>query len=212
MTRRAVARALAGLTGPGLAAAFPLAPALALTAAMASPVASADSFTPVRLTITVAPVARRHAPLKITVGVSADAGVLDGSAGPLRVEVKLAGECGGTFQTTPGDTLLNKALSPAPATGKPYDGKLTGSGRPSAFGDDTVCVYLQDTQVGRLYANDESDQVDVSRPCTAAAGAYDTAQRRLRRTQRAAVRRPLKRTVARDRIRAVRACGRGVPL
>jgi hypothetical protein len=180
--------------------------------AAAAPTAGADSFTPVRLNITVAPVARLHAPLKITVGVSADAGVLDGSAGPLRVEVKLAGECGGTFQTTPGDTLLNKALSPSPATGKPYNGKLTGSGRPSAYGDQTVCVYLQDTQVGRIYANDESRQVDVSKPCTTTAAAYDSAQRRLRRSKRAAVRRSLKRTVARDRARAVKACGPGIPL
>lgn len=200
----------------------------ALAAALALPAsaATADSFTPVRLNITIAPVARLHKPLAVTVTVSADPGVLDGSEGPMRIEVRLAGECGGDFQTTPGNVLLNKQLSPQPATGRAYAASARGAGRPGAYGVQTVCVYLEDADIGRVYGNDESLQVDVSRPCTTAAGRYDAAektlkanQRRLRRTHRAGVRRRLKTTVARnrrtapqDRRRAAAACGSGVPL
>jgi len=197
----------------------------ALLAGAAS-AATADSFTPVQLNIAVAPVARLHAPLAITVGITADPGVLDGSEGPLRMEVRLAPECGGTFETTPGPTLLNAALDPQPATGRSYTGAVKGSGRPSAYGTQTVCAYLQDTDIGRVYANDESTQIMVSQPCTAAAGRYDRdhaalarAQKQLRRSKRPRVRRRLKntvaartRTVARDRRRAIAACGPGVPL
>jgi len=209
-------------------------PAAALVAALAataglgvcSSIAAADSFTPVGLTISIAPVARRHAPLPITVAITADPGVLDGSEGPLRMEVRLAPECGGTFQTTPGTTLVNAALNPQPSTGKAYAGSVKGSGRPSAYGAQTVCAFLEDTDIGRVYANDESMQVTVSPSCTGAATAYDRAraaltraQKQLRRSTRAAVRRRLKRkiasrkrTVARDKRRATTACGAGVAL
>lgn len=205
--------------------------AVVLTAALAAcalaPASSgADSFTPVRLNISVAPVARLRAPLRVTVGVSADPGVLDGSEGPMRIGVKLAGECGGNFQTTPGDTLLNAQLDPQPATGRAYAATARGSGRPSAYGVQTVCVYLEDTDVGRVYANSESDTVAVSRPCTAQANRYQAAERaltrarrRLRRARRGSARRRARRTVARDerwaardRRAARRACGRGVAL
>jgi hypothetical protein len=200
--------------------------AVGALALISGPPAWADSFTPVGLAIGVAPVARLHAPLAITIGVSADPGVLDGSEGPLRVEVRLAPECGGTFQTTPGTTLLNAALTPPPQTGKAYASTVSGSGRPRAYGAQTVCVFLEDTDIGRVYANDESTQVTVSRSCTSAASAYDRARtsltrarRQLRRSHRAAVRRRLKKTVAkrartaaRDKLRARSACGRGVTL
>jgi hypothetical protein len=202
-----------------------MAMAIAAAGLTAAP-ATADSFTPVTLNIAVAPVARLHAPLPITVAITADPGVLDGSEGPLRMQVKLASECGATFQTTPGTTLVNAALDPQPATGKAYKGTVKGSGRPAAYGAQTVCAYLQDTDIGRVYANDESTQVTVSRSCTSAASAYDRARtsltrarRQLRRSHRAAVRRRLKKTVAagartaaRDKRRATAACGRGVTL
>ena len=66
----------------------------------ASP-AGADSFTPVELDISVAPVARLHAPLAITVGVTSDPGVLDGSEGPLRMEVKGRDMIAGLPRTIP---------------------------------------------------------------------------------------------------------------
>lgn len=140
--------------------------AVVLGAVLVAPaaVASADSFTPVRLDITIAAVAHRGTALPIKVTVSADPGVLDGSAGAMRIGVRLAAECGGNFQTTVGDTLLDQQLNPQPATGKAYVATATGSGDPTAEGEQTVCAYLQDSDVGRVYANDESRTVDVQAP------------------------------------------------
>jgi hypothetical protein len=190
--------------------------------------AAADSFTPVRLGVTVTPVARRHARLPISINVGADPGVLDSATTPLRIEVKLAAECGATFQTTPGTVLLNKALSPQPPIGKPYSETMRGSGRPSAFGVQTVCVFLQEQgDGGREFAQDESNQVNVSPRCTSTAGRFDSerealsrAQRRLRRARRGTVarRRDQKlvaqrtRTLNADRKAGRRACGAAVAL
>jgi hypothetical protein len=176
---------------------------LAAGAAIAySAAAGADSFTPVRLDITVAPLARLHQPLKVSVDVSADPSVLDNATGPLRIRVKLAQECGGTFSSTPGVTLLDQQLRPQPATGRPYDANASGSGRPTRYGDQTVCAFLEEAGDNRMFANDTSNQVNVSRKCTTAAATYDTARRRhARRSTRNA-----------DRRAARRACGPGVPL
>lgn len=168
-------------------------------------VASADSFTPVRLDISVAPVARLHMPLAVSVHVNADPGVLDNRSGPLRVRVRLARECSGTFRYTNGVVLLDKRLSPQPSTGKAYSAVVRGSGRPTAYGSYVVCTFLEDEGDGRMFANDESVQTNVSRACTAAAARYD----RLRRS-RSTHRR--KAALASARRRARRACGPGVPL
>jgi hypothetical protein len=175
---------------------------LALAGALPATLAAADSFTPVRLTVSIAPVARLHAPLTVKVAVAADAGALDDRSGPLRVQVKLAGECGGVYQYTPGVVLLNKQLSPQPSTGSAYAASVKGSGKPSAYGTETVCVWLNDAD-GRTWASDQSTQVDVSRACTRAASRYDAARKR---------RHAKPKTVAADRRAARKACGAGVPL
>jgi hypothetical protein len=173
------------------------------TAAIAySATAGADSFTPVRLAINIAPVARLHQPLKVGVDVSADPSVLDNATGLLRIRVKLAQECGGTFASTPGVTLLDQQLRPQPATGRAYDANATGSGRPTRYGDGTVCAFLEETDDNRMFANDTSNQVNVSRTCTTAAATYDAARRRHARQS----------TLKADRRAATRACGPGVPL
>ncbi|HSS37277.1 MAG TPA: hypothetical protein VLT58_00765 [Polyangia bacterium] len=173
------------------------------TAAIAySAVAGADSFTPVRLGITIAPVARLHQPLNVSVDVSADPSVLDNATGALRIRVKLAQECGGTFSTTPGVTLLDQQLRPQPATGRAYDANASGSGRPTRYGDQTVCAFLEEAGDNRMFANDTSNQVNVSRKCTTAAATYDAARRRHARSK----------TLKADRSAARRACGPGVPL
>ena len=164
--------------------------------------AGADSFTPVRLAINIAPVARLHQPLKVSVDVSADPSVLDNATGPLRIRVKLAQECGGTFSSTPGVTLLDQQLRPQPATGRSYDANASGSGRPTRYGDQTVCAFLEEAGDNRMFANDTTNQVNVSRKCTSAAATYDTARRR----------HALQSTLNADRRAARRACGRDVPL
>jgi hypothetical protein len=175
---------------------------LAVAAAGWSAVAGADSFTPVRLAVNIAPVARLQAPLAINVQVSADSSVLDDATSPLRVRVKLAGECGGSFSTTPGATLLDQRLRPQPATGRPYHASASGSGRPTRYGDQTVCAFLEESGDNRMFANDTSSQVNVSRACTATAARYDTARRSHARPSR----------LRSDRRAARRACGPGVPL
>jgi hypothetical protein len=197
------------------------------TLVLSASLAAADSFTPVTLSITVASVARLHAPLKVTVKVGADPGDLDTREGPMRIEVKLApGDCGGNFQTSPGVTLLNQQLNPQPATGRAYSATATGSGRPKTYGTQAVCTFLEDTDVGRVYANDESLQVNVSKPCTVAGSRYDAAhsalaraKRQLRRARGKGARRRLHRLVdkrqralARDRRVGAAACGPGVSL
>jgi hypothetical protein len=201
---------------------------VALAAGLLIPasLAAADSFVPVSISIAIAPVARLTAPLKATVGVKADPGVLDTGEGPLRVEVKLASECGGDFQHTAGVTLINLALNPPPTTGKAYSGTVTDRGRPLAYGIQTVCAYLEDSTAGRVYASDQSLTVNVSPACTAAGRRYDSAARALARARRQyrrahgkkARRRATKlvasrkRTLAGDRRRGVAVCGPGVPL
>src|SRR5207302_3852623 len=117
---------------------FRAAALIALAAAIPSGLAAADSFAPVRMTIGVAPVARLHRPLAVTVRVSADPGVLDTRTAPLRVRVKLAAECGGAFQYTDGVVLLDKRLSPQPTTGRAYSAVARGSGKPKAYGSEVV--------------------------------------------------------------------------
>jgi hypothetical protein len=171
-------------------------------------VAHADSFTPVRLAITVAPVARLHQPLAVTVRVSADPGVLDTRTAPLRAQVKLAGECGGTYRHTDGVALLDKRLHPQPTTGHAYHGGATGSGRPNSYGVQTVCVWIDEEGDNRTFASDQSVQVNVSRRCTNAAARYDALRRNGRRRPTGRRRRAL--LAAR---RAARhACGPGVRL
>jgi hypothetical protein len=178
---------------------------------MPTTIASADSFTPVRVSIVTTAVARLRTPLQVSVHVSADAGVLDDRNGPLRIRVKLSSECGGTYQYTAGVVLLDKRLSPQPATGHAYSAVASGSGRPDSYGTQTVCAWLEDEGDQRVFASDQSTAVDVSSACTSAAARYDAAVRAARRKKRGAARRRAS-AIAAYRRAARRACGPGVPL
>jgi hypothetical protein len=202
-------------------------PASVLAAVLTLPasLAGADSFDPVTVSLTSTAVARLHAKYRVKAAITADPGVLDIAEQPVRIGVKLASECGADYEHTTGPAVLNQPLKPQPSVGRAYSGTLTGWGRPAAYGDQALCMFIED-RIGRVYASDQSDQVNVSRPCTAAASRYDRAarslgraQRRLRRTRSEAARRRLRRTVARrrrtlagDRRHGVAACGRGVAL
>lgn len=200
---------------------------LALGVAAISPASvSADSFTPVRMQVSIASVARLHQPLAVKVTVNADRGVLDVRSGSVRARVKLTdAECGGEFDHTAGTVLLDRALNPQPTPGLAYQGSAAGSGRPNAYGTMNVCVYLQDDY--QQFASDTTSyQVNVSKPCTDTAARYDRALASLRRAQRAlrhahssAQRRHLQHVVsqraasANSAMRSAQsACGPGVPL
>jgi hypothetical protein len=175
--------------------------AAAVTAGLIATAARGDGFNPVRMHISVAQVARLHRPLQVKVHVSADPETLNDGGGRVRIQVKLARRCGGTYRYTSGVVLLNKALQPQPGTGS-YSATARGAGKPTSYGTKTVCAFLDNDY--QQFANDTNDppHVDVSRACTTAAARYD-ADRRARRGHT---------RVAADRRRARRACGPGVPL
>ena len=175
--------------------------AIAPLSAFPAGLARGDSFTPVRLQIQAQAIARRLQPLRVTVLVSADPGALDDRSGPLRVRVKLAAECAGTYQYTTGDGLIDQRLTPQPSTGHAYSALAKGAGRPSSYGSQTVCTWLVDENDGRVWASDQSVQVDVSQACTLAAARYDKARRRRHHGPLKAPRRA-----------ARQACGPGVAL
>ncbi len=191
-------------------------------------VAQADSFSPVQLNVAITPVARLHVALPITVTVNADPSVLDNASSPLRIRAKLATECGGSFSTTPGDVLIDQRLNPQPTTGHAYHATAHGAGRPTSYGEQTVCAYLEEEGDNRMFANDTADPptVNVSRACTSQAARFDAAraaltraQRQLRRAHGRAARARARRLVSRrtntanaDRRSARKACGAGVAL
>jgi len=201
--------------------------ALTLGALALSPSAvSADTFTPIRMQVSIAPIARLHQPLAVNVAVTADQGVLDVRSGPVRARVKLtSGECGGTFDTSPGDVLLDRALAPQPDPSEPYSGSAAGSGRPSSYGPQALCVFLEDDY--QQFASDTTGyQVNVSKGCTDAAASYDSAAASLERARRAlrhahssASRSHLEHLISQRRAAAASAkhaaraaCGPGVPI
>lgn len=190
----------------------------------AAPAASAQSFERLTIDVSVAPVARFGGPMPIAVSVSADPGVLD-AATPLRVRAKLAAECGGTFTYTAGTVVLDARLKPQPDPAEPYQASISGRGRPTAYGGQTLCVYLEEEGDGRQFATDTSNQVDVSRPCTVAAARYDgavaaaastrTALRHAHGAARTRLQRLLTKQLAAASTaghHARAACGPGVPL
>ena len=143
--------------------AHPLTVAACVAATVVPAVAIADSFQPVGLTIKVAATGHLRSKLPVTITVTADAGVLDARTAPLRMLVKLAPECGGTFRYTTGPVLLNRRMNPQPATGRPYTATVKGEGTPTSRGLQTVCVWLAEEGDGRQFATDTSNQVDVLR-------------------------------------------------
>lgn len=190
-----------------------------------SSLAAADSFTPVTVALHYTPIARLHAKFQVKATINADPGVLDVAVQPVRIGVKLATECGSTYETTTGPAVLNQHLQPEPPVGRSYAATITGAGRPTAYGTETLCMFIEDA-IGRVYANDESQQVTISKPCTIAGSRYDKhnkaltrAKRQLRHAKSKSARKRLtktvnkdKRTLGRDRRKGVAACGRGVVL
>jgi hypothetical protein len=188
-----------------------------LAVSLPATLAGADSFTPVVLGIKIRPVTRRHKQLPVAVSITADAGVLDTRTAPLRLQVKLAAECGGTFQYTPGTVLIDKELSPQPTTGQAYSASAKGKGKPAKFGEQTVCAWLNEEGDNRTFASDQSTFVNVSKRCTTRAARFDRSRKALKRARKhrrahPATFRRAKHAAAKAHKRALKACGKGVPL
>ena len=101
---------------------------LAFAAAVPAAVSAADSFTPVRLTVDIAPVARLHAPLAVTVHVRTDPSVLDTRTAPLRIRVELGAGVRRDVRVHQRRGAARQATTPQPAAGKPYSAVAHGAG------------------------------------------------------------------------------------
>jgi hypothetical protein len=156
-----------------------------LVAALGAPAARADGGEPVRLGVDVPGVVASAFPFRVSVHVTADPGALDIRTAPLRVRVRAASECGGSFDSTPGPVLVDQPLRPDPTTGSAYDGTVSGSALLHTFGDFTACTYLEQQGDGRLFAFEDSTGFSVTHPCTTFTRRASVAGKRLKRTRKA---------------------------
>jgi hypothetical protein len=148
--------------------------------------AGAALIEPVTVTATAPETVTAGTPFPLEVAVEAEPGTLGIAAQPLRVRVKLATECGGSFAGTPGPTALEQTL-PAPGAGT-YTQKVTGKVTVASPGTDVVCAFLEDAQE-RQFATDTEEEVTVvsataaTHQCTAATKQLTVAKRKLKRLE-----------------------------
>jgi phage FluMu protein gp41 len=157
-----------------IALALPALAGLALLAA--EPVTAA--LEPVIVTVTAPPVVASKARFAVAVAVTADPGALAIAHQPLRLRVKLAPECGGSYAGTDGPVLIDRAL-PAPALGSAYETEQGAAVSLAAFGTETVCAFVEDAEE-RQFATSTEGTVTVSRACTVASRDLSRLQRRAR--------------------------------
>jgi hypothetical protein len=148
--------------------------------------AEAALLEPVSVTATAPETAAAGTPFKLEVTVEAEAGALDIAAAPLKLGVKLAPECGGSFVGTAGPAALEQIL-PNPTPGAAYSRKVTGQVSAAATGTNVICAFLQDSQE-RQFATDTEAEVSVVtvamvRQCTAATKQLKGAKRKLKRLE-----------------------------
>jgi hypothetical protein len=148
------------------AAAVVLSGVLAL---LASANLASGALEPVTVTAKAPQSATTGAPFEIQVAVEAEPGALDIAAAPLRVRVKLAPECGGSFAGTPGPAVLDTTLSP-PTPGQPYAQSVSAQATEPDPGTDTICAYLEDAQE-RQFATDTGAEVNFKPPSNPPAAA-----------------------------------------
>jgi hypothetical protein len=128
-------------------------------------VASA-ALEPVTITAKAPQSATTGSPFEVQVAVEAEPGALDIGVQPLRVRVKLAPECGGSFAGTSGPVALDTTL-PAPAPSQPYAQTVSANVTASGSGTETVCAFLEDAQE-RQFATDTEAEVKITSPSTPA--------------------------------------------
>lgn len=184
--------------------------AAALFAAASAPAAGQGEI--VRLSITVAPVVAAGAAVPLTVAVDADPGALSYRSDHLRLRVRYAGECAGTFAGTPGPVAIDARIPDPGTANTTYHATLNGSAAVASLGTYSVCAFLEEEGTGRLFAQDSDTQFQATAGCTAAsrtdardAAALRTARRQLahaKGSRRAALRRRIKRLVALQRAAA----------
>jgi hypothetical protein len=154
-----------------------LALAVAVVAAVAAAGPARASDEPVTLTVSTPGVVASNIGFPVRVAVSSDPGALDAATAPLRVRVRVATECGGSFDSTPGPVLLDKPLAPG--------GKVSGTGITHTFGTFTACAFLEQQGDDRLFAFDDSTSFAVTHPCTTFTRRVIATKRSLRKVRKA---------------------------
>lgn len=151
----------------------PLIAALALatlttlaTLAIPTAPALAQNGEPVRLTVTVAPVVAAGRAVPVSVAIDADPGMLSQRSDHLRLRVRYASECAGTFAGTPGPVAIDTQVPDPGATNAAYHATLSGAATPTQLGTYSVCVYLVEEGTERLFAQDSDTQFRATAACT----------------------------------------------
>jgi hypothetical protein len=178
--------------------------AAAVLAAAAAPAPGQGEI--VRLSITIAPVVAAATAVPVTVAVDADRGALSSRTDHLRLRVRYAAECAGTFAGTPGPVAIDTQIPDPGSANTTYHATLVGSAAVVSLGVYSVCAFLEEDGTQRLFAQDSDTQFQATAACTAAshANARDTAALRAarrglphaKRSRRAALRRRIKRLAA----------------
>jgi hypothetical protein len=154
--------------------------------------AAADLEEPVSVSASGPGVVAAGSSFPLTVDVRAAAGALDIAAQPLRLRVRFAPECGGSFAGTEGPTAVDRTL-PAPAPGTAYSTRVTTSAKLGETGTETVCAFLEDAQE-RQFATDTEETLTVVPPCDVSSRSLAKVDRQVHEVQRRlrAVRRRLR--------------------
>ncbi|MGN6217780.1 MAG: alkaline phosphatase family protein [Solirubrobacterales bacterium] len=137
---------------------------------------------PVSVTAQAPAVVAAGTAFPLEVGVEAEAGALDIADQPLRLRVRFAPECGGSFAGTEGPTAIDRVL-PAPSAGAPYAQSVSIKAKIGAPGPETVCAFLEDRDE-RQFATDTEETLTVVPPCPVAERKVGQLKRRLARIDR----------------------------
>jgi hypothetical protein len=152
---------------------------LATLLALALSQTAQASDEPVTLAVQAPAAAALGLPFRVTTSVGADAGALDPRSAPLRIRVRLASACAGTFDDTAGITVLDAELAPVPVQGKAYTRRFSRSLTVTRYGTLTACAFLEEAGDHRMFAFDSSTQIAVTKRCTAATRRARTSAKRV---------------------------------
>lgn len=184
-----------------------LLPAVLVAALLGAQPAAAALDEPVSVTAQAPEAVAAGTAFPLKVDVAAEAGALDIAAQPLRLRVRFAPECGGSFAGTEGPTAIDRAL-PAPTPGAPYAQSVSVKTKIGAVGPETVCAFLEDNDE-RQFATDTEETLTVVSPCPAAKRKLARLKRQLRHASSKRKRHRLKKRLRRARRRVKLACGGG---
>lgn len=132
--------------------------ALAAVAALVLTSAASAGDEPVTMDVNMPGVVASGIGFPVRVTVTSDPRALGTATAPLRVRVKAAAECGGSFDSTPGAVLLDAPLG--------ANGSAAGRASTTAFGTFTACAFLEQQGDDRLFAFDDSTSFAVTHACT----------------------------------------------